>query len=163
MASSCRKTLSSIQINGKTPAPNPNHHADRHRAIHREPALYPDPETYNPERWLSPEYPTFREPLTKYPNLQNFSSFGFGRRICQGQNIAERELHIATARIAWACQIEKAKDADGNVIEVPLYNYTVGFNTQPEPFQYSLKPRSEERMAILKRAVQSAKETDPLG
>ncbi|KAG4428773.1 hypothetical protein IFR05_015741 [Cadophora sp. M221] len=57
-------------------------------AIHREEKLYPDPETFNPERWPSADYPIFREPLTKFPNLQNFSAFGFGRRICPSVNIA---------------------------------------------------------------------------
>lgn len=48
-------------------------------AIHREPSLYPDPETYNPERWLDSPFPTYKEPLSVYPNLSNFSAFGFGR------------------------------------------------------------------------------------
>lgn len=67
-------------------------------AIHRDPELYPDPETYNPIGWLHPKFPTFREPLTQYPNVQNYSMFGFGKRICPGM-IAERSLHIPTARL----------------------------------------------------------------
>lgn len=54
-------------------------------AIHRDEELYPRPEEFIPERWLDPEWKaTFREPLTQYPNLQNYSAFGFGRRICPG-------------------------------------------------------------------------------
>ena len=48
-------------------------------AIHREEKLYPDADKFNPDRFLDPKYPTYREPLTQYPNVQNFSSFGFGR------------------------------------------------------------------------------------
>jgi hypothetical protein len=101
--------------------------------------------------------------LTKYPNLQNFSSFGFGRRICPGQNIAERALHLATARIAWACHITKAKDQAGKEVEVPLYDYTEGFNVQPRPFPFELKVRSAEKMAVLRQAVDLAVKNDPLG
>jgi cytochrome P450 len=75
--------------NGSFIAKGTNVHGNQW-AIHREDALYPDLETFIPERWLEPSYPTYKEPLTTYPNLQNYSGFGFGRRICPGQNISER-------------------------------------------------------------------------
>ena len=105
-------------------------------AIHRDPSLYPDAERFLPERWLKPGYSTYREPLDVYPNLQNFSAFGFGRRICPGQNIAERSLNILVARIAWACEIRKE---DGHVYGE--YEYTKGFNVQPEKFPFVLTAR----------------------
>ena len=131
-------------------------------AIHREPELYPDPETFNPARWLEPGYPTYREPLTLYPNLQNYSCFGFGRRICPGQNIAERSLNILVARIAWACDISKARDADGVEIEVPEYDYCAGFNAQPNHFSFDLKARSPERAAIVEHEMNEQMKNDPL-
>ena len=131
-------------------------------AIHRESALYPEPDRYNPRRWLSPKYPTYREPLSKFPNLQNYSSFGFGRRICPGMNIAERSLHILTARIMWAGKFSKKRDAAGREIDVPEYDYVSGFNTQPKPFPFELEPREPRRMAILEEAWRKAQEEDPL-
>lgn len=93
------------------------------RAIHRDPALYPDPDTFNPDRWLSPQYPTFREPLHQYPNMNNYSVFGFGRRLCPGAHIAERSLNIIVARVAWACTISKAVDLKtGRVLNPPEYD-----------------------------------------
>jgi cytochrome P450 len=131
-------------------------------AIHREPELYPDPEAYNPQRWLDPSFPTYKEPLSIYPNLHNYSNFGFGRRICPGQNIAERNLYILTARIAWAVDLGKAKDEDGNEIEPPLYDYTAGFNAQPKWFPFTLMVRSDSKLAIIDTELKRNAENDPL-
>jgi hypothetical protein len=109
-----------------------------------------------------PEYPTYKEPLTKFPSLQNYSSFGFGRRICPGMNIAERSLNIFTARVAWACRISRKKDSQGNEIVPPEYDYTSGFNTQPKTFPFDLRARSEEKAEYVTRAWEEGKMADPL-
>jgi hypothetical protein len=132
------------------------------RAIHRDPELYPYPEDFNPDRWLNANYPTYQEPLTKYPSLQNFSAFGFGRRICPGMNIAERSLYILPPRVIWACRLTKKKDANDADITPPLYDYTSGFNTQPKPFPFHLESRSQKRQAAVEEAWSEAQEEDPL-
>ncbi|KAF2179947.1 cytochrome P450 [Zopfia rhizophila CBS 207.26] len=131
-------------------------------AIHRDPGLYPDPESFNPNRWLDPSFPTYKSPLSVYPNLHNYSAFGFGRRICPGQNIAERSLNILTARIAWACDIAKARDWEGKEVEVPLYDYTTGFNVQPRPFPFDLKVRSQDRLQVIDDELERVMRDDPL-
>jgi hypothetical protein len=40
-------------------------------AIHRDPKLYPDPEAFNPTRWLSKEFPTYNEPLSSRTSLHS--------------------------------------------------------------------------------------------
>jgi cytochrome P450 len=127
------------------------------RAIHRDPQLYPDPETFNPARWLEKGYRTYREPLSKFPNIQNYSAFGFGRRICPGMNIAERSLNILVARIAWASSITKKPG-----VSVPWYDYTTGFNVQPNPFQFDLAGRSEKRLALVARSWAEGKKRDSM-
>lgn len=97
-------------------------------AIHREEKLYPDPESFRPERWLEPGWPTYKVPLTKFPNLQNFSAFGFGRRICPGLSMAEHSLYILISRIAWSSEISCKKDVQGHHVLPPSYDYVTGIN-----------------------------------
>lgn len=97
-------------------------------SIHREAKLYPDPENFRPERWLEPGWPTYREPLDKYPTLQNFSAFGFGRRICPGISITERSMYSLISRVAWAASIAPKVDAKGNAVPPPEYDYVKGAN-----------------------------------
>lgn len=127
-------------------------------AIHRDPELYPDPDNFRPERWLSRDFPTtYREPLTKYPNLRNYSCFGFERRICPGQNIAERSMNILTARIARAVHLRRKKDAQGNDLPLPLYDYTAGVNVQPKHFDFDVVPRPPERAEQIVAAFKEAR------
>jgi hypothetical protein len=113
-----------------------------YRAIQRDPEIYPEPESFRPDRWLEPSFPTFREPLTKYPSIQNFSVFGFGRRVCPGMHIAERSLFIQVATIAWACTMSPKMDESGKPIAIPWFDFTEGINIQPKTFPFDLKPRS---------------------
>lgn len=50
------------------------------RSIGRDPEYFPDPEKFDPQRWMTKEG-TLREDLHTY-------SFGSGRRVCPGQHIA---------------------------------------------------------------------------
>ncbi|KAF2453855.1 cytochrome P450 [Lineolata rhizophorae] len=138
-------------------------HANQWLAIHRDPELYPHPETFLPSRWLDPSFPTYKEPLTLHPNLQNYSCFGFGRRICPGQNIAERSMFLLISRIAWSCTVRKTKDGLGKEIDVPPYDYTAGFNVQPKWFPFDLVVRDKAKMDLVDKAYTEAKRGDPLG
>ncbi|KAL2844365.1 cytochrome P450 [Aspergillus pseudoustus] len=125
-------------------------------AIQHDPELYPDPFTFNPCRWLEPKYPTYREPLTQYPNMNNYSVFGFGRRLCPGAHIAERSLNIIVARVSWACNIRTAVDGSGKEIIPPEYDYVNGLNTEPHDFEFDLTCRSPEHQEVLEREAEKA-------
>lgn len=131
-------------------------------AIHRDESLYPDPNSFRPERWVEPNWPTFREPLDTFPNLHHFSSFGFGRRICPGMHIAERSLYLLIARVSWACSWGKATNDDGTPFRYPDYDYVEGFNVQPNPFPFNMKVRDQSRWEIVQAARAEAQRVDPL-
>ena len=58
-------------------------------------------------RWLEPEYPTYKEPLTQYPSIINMTQFGYGRRTCQGQTVTEADLIAGIGAVAWLFDIRK--------------------------------------------------------
>jgi cytochrome P450 len=72
-------------------------------AIHRNPRDFPDPDVVRPERFLK----TLENP---YPNSKGSNPFGYGRRQCSGQPLAEQGLYYSLARMAWAFDIKPALD-----------------------------------------------------
>jgi hypothetical protein len=73
--------------------------------------MFPDPETFNPLRWVQPDYPTYQEPLTQFPTIINSTQFGYGRRTCQGQTVTDEDLLIGIGSIAWMFDIsQKSED-----------------------------------------------------
>ncbi|KAI0594596.1 cytochrome P450 [Biscogniauxia sp. FL1348] len=128
--------------------------------ITRNEALYPDAEAFNPGRWLSPEYPTYKEPLTLYPNLHGFSQFGFGRRTCQGIPIVDQDLFLAMGGMAWAFHIRKKRRADGSEIPVHWNNYTPLLIAKPAPFEFDAITRSEKIERLLREMWETGKGED---
>ncbi|KAJ7155817.1 cytochrome P450 [Mycena filopes] len=96
--------------------------------------MYPDPDSFNPDRFLlaGKLNPAIRDPE---------AAFGFGRRICPGRHLASASLFITIASILATFNIERATDADGNVVE-PTCEYVPGLITGPKPFECSITPRS---------------------
>ncbi|KAL1873476.1 hypothetical protein VTK73DRAFT_924 [Phialemonium thermophilum] len=126
--------------------------------ITRDESVYPDPETFNPERWLSPLYPTYREPLTRHPNLDGYSQFGFGRRTCQGVPVVEQDLLLSVGGMAWAFDVRRRRDA-ATAAEIPVHwnDYSPLLIAKPAPFQFDLVLRGgEERGALLLERYRAA-------
>ncbi|KAJ7805524.1 cytochrome P450 [Mycena olivaceomarginata] len=111
-------------------------------AILHDEAMYPDPYAFKPERFLldGKLNPSVRSPQ---------ASFGFGRRICPGRHMAISSMWITIASMLAVFDITKAVDEHGQVIE-PSYEYLSGVVATPRPFQCSIRPRSQDAVALIK-------------
>lgn len=85
-------------------------------AIHRHPREFPDPDAFKPERYMN----GLERP---YPNLKGHNAFGWGRRICSGQPLAEQGLFSSVARMLWAFDIKPGLDESvfGITLQFPTY------------------------------------------
>ncbi|MFO7565614.1 MAG: cytochrome P450 [Enhygromyxa sp.] len=79
------------------------------RSVHFDPELYPDPERFDPQRWLAGERP----PFTYIP-------FGGGPRTCLGMHFALLQMHIVLALLLREFVWELAADQDLSFTELPL-------------------------------------------
>lgn len=70
-------------------------------SISRDPEVFYEPDVWNPMRWLEDKYPTYQEPLSKFPTITGYSQFGYGRRTCQGMGVTEADLFVGLGNMAW--------------------------------------------------------------
>ena len=91
-------------------------HCNHDRAVFGE-----DADEFRPERHLDNKGELLPGPLET--NQAGHVSFGFGRRICVGKELALESLFINTARTLWATRMERARDGSGK--DVPLDTETI--------------------------------------
>ncbi|KAL0568776.1 hypothetical protein V5O48_013208 [Marasmius crinis-equi] len=66
-------------------------------SMHRNPAIFPSPESFMPERWLETDAPGSPERLARM--MQYMMPFGTGTRVCGGQNVAQMMMKIVIATV----------------------------------------------------------------
>ncbi|RDX49713.1 cytochrome P450 [Lentinus brumalis] len=99
----------------------------------REEKHYPDPDTFKPERWLGCDRRQKSHPYNV--------AFGFGRRACPGQYLAEELVFTSIAQILARFVISPAQDDNGDPV-IPSDDSTNGGITFPVPFRCSIQPRT---------------------
>ena len=112
----------------------------------RDPAIFPNPDVFDPERYLEP----VDEHTAKLRDVRNYV-FGFGRRRCPGSFMIDASLWIAIASMIAAFDITKATDEFGNVIE-PEVVYDNSVFTTLKPFKYDIRPRSAQAVTVIREA-----------
>jgi cytochrome P450 len=125
-------------------------------AINLHEEYYPNPDHFNPLRFLDvdphslgylPANYLSSTPVEKgrpHPSKLGHSSFGWGRRICPGADLASSNLFIALARMLWCFDIGPVKG-----VVYDTYDYTDGFNIRPNPFRCEISVRSEQHEKVL--------------
>ncbi|KAJ9495776.1 hypothetical protein LTR99_010686 [Exophiala xenobiotica] len=135
-------------------------------AINRNEDFYPNGDHFNPLRFLDvdphtlgylPEKYLARTPVEKgrlaHPNKLGHSSFGWGRRICPGADLANANLFIALARMLWCFDIKPVKG-----VVYDTYDYTEGFNIRPNPFKCEITIRSKTHEEVLRTDFQESQQ-----
>ena len=127
-------------------------------AINLNEAYYPKPHTFDPVRFLSDaecaEISIKKQPYVgakTHPAKAGHSSFGWGRRICPGADLAFNSLFIALAKLLWAYDI---LTIEGRTYDI--FAYTDGFNVRPKKFECTIKVRSGQHQGVLEREQQDA-------
>ncbi|KAF1975719.1 cytochrome P450 76C3 [Bimuria novae-zelandiae CBS 107.79] len=126
--------------------------------IHYDPALFPDPTRFNPERYLA-----FPEKSGFYAGGSAASrdhwNFGAGRRICSGLHLAENSMFIVLAKLLWAFDIRPPIDEAGREMEVDLSDgaFEAGGNTIAKPYSVRWIVRSDEVRGTIQREAMEAK------
>ena len=88
-------------------------------AIHHNEREFPHPDRFNPNRFMK-DHPNSRP----FPGERGYMTFGWGRRVCSGQALAEQGTWLTVARLVWGFKIEPALDESGKSIPVDIFDYT---------------------------------------
>ncbi|EJT98951.1 cytochrome P450 [Dacryopinax primogenitus] len=115
-------------------------------AIHHHSRDFPDPDVFDPERFLQGG-----KRNRPFPNEKGYMTFGWGRRVCSGQGLAEQGTWITVARLLWGFWIRKAVDEKGREVPVDIFAYTNGLNMRPRPFACRIQPRTETHRQTIER------------
>ncbi|KAF7968068.1 hypothetical protein HWV62_32053 [Athelia sp. TMB] len=122
--------------------------ANSHQVMN-DPAVYPDPSSFKPERFLKDGKadPAVRNPAP--------AAFGYGRRACPGRPLAEHLAWLSAASILALFDLSKVVDRDGKVVE-PSGRYTSGVH--PEPFECQIVPRPSANADLIQSLANPSSE-----
>jgi len=111
-------------------------------AMSRDEEHYPDPERFDPERFLG-----VAEEVAQTRDPHKFV-FGFGRRICPGRVLADSSIFLAAASLVAVFDIRPARTLDGEEI-IPVPAFTSGTVRSPKPYLCDISPRTRKKVDLV--------------
>ncbi|KAJ3890193.1 cytochrome P450 [Lentinula edodes] len=112
--------------------------------MHHDPSRHPEPERFNPERYLDDSLTSADSANLTDPYQRDHWMFGAGRRICPGMIVAEREIWLTISRMLWAFTMESLPDEP-----IDLKEYDGLSGRSPVPFRINLIPRHDKVAQVL--------------
>ncbi|XP_066275493.1 cytochrome P450 2U1-like [Branchiostoma lanceolatum] len=98
-------------------------------SLHMDPAYWPDPDRFDPERFLDAEGNVVNKP-------ESFMPFSGGRRVCLGEQLARMELFLFFSTLLKSFTIKTSEGAPP-----PNADGVFGLSLTPHPFQLCAMPR----------------------
>lgn len=83
-----------------------------YRAIFHDPAIYPDPDSFKPERYINPDGSVRDDPALMV-------GFGSGKRICPGRHLVDSTMFIVVASLLSVFDI-RGKGSDKGIDAYPF-------------------------------------------
>ncbi|KAJ7583576.1 cytochrome P450 [Mycena floridula] len=121
--------------------------------LHHNPERYPEPLTFNPERYLGNELSCAESSRLAKGLDRDHWAFGSGRRICPGIAAAERELWMAISGLLWAFKFEPVEGEP-----LPVIVGTTG--GAPPPMRIRVSARDHHTTAMLEQVEERASQWD---
>ncbi|KAF4832014.1 Cytochrome P450 monooxygenase yanC [Colletotrichum tropicale] len=118
-------------------------------AIHRNPRDYPNPDEVRPERFLDEAE---RRPN---PSKRGIFTFGWGRRVCSGQPLAEQGVWFTIVELLWAFRM-RSVDEQGNDKKLDIFAFNNSPAPRPLPFNVEFTPRSGKIEEIIRQEASRA-------
>ncbi|KAF5331759.1 hypothetical protein D9758_016632 [Tetrapyrgos nigripes] len=133
-------------------------------AILHDESLYPDPLTFNPDRFLRTEpqrgAPPAKHSLNPDPELY---AFGFGRRICPARHLALDTSWLVLVCLLATCNITRISsdntEPKSNEID-PIVDLVDGPVVHPKPFKSCITPRSAGAFELMKSGYEVGVEVE---
>uniref|UniRef100_P9WEI7 Cytochrome P450 monooxygenase claR n=1 Tax=Ampulloclitocybe clavipes TaxID=56467 RepID=CLAR_AMPCV len=107
-----------------------------------DPSQYHNADEFKPERYLETD--------GNVPELDPHAlAFGFGRRACPGQELADTNMFLTIAMSLAVFNISKAVDEKGREIE-PVNEFSSGTVSHPKPYKCKVTPRSASAEELIR-------------